>query len=54
VDDQFGEPAEVLRDGGERELVLRATCWTAQPEATKPQDALEVGAQHLDALAVAA
>src|SRR4029077_16297565 len=37
----------------ERELILRAT-WPAQPQTTQPQDALEMGEQHLDAFAVAA
>jgi len=32
----------------EGKLVLRAM-WAAQPEATEPQDTLEVGEQHLDA-----
>jgi hypothetical protein len=31
---------------------LRAT-WPAQPQATQPQDALEIGEQHLYAFAVA-
>jgi hypothetical protein len=34
-------------------VILRAT-WPAQPQATQPQDALEMGEQHLDAFAVAA
>src|SRR5262249_28168328 len=40
--DQLREPAEILRDCGERELILRAT-WPAQPQTTQPQDALEMG-----------
>jgi hypothetical protein len=40
----------IVRDG-QSELVLRPTR-AAQPEATEPEDALEMGEQHLDALAV--
>src|SRR6476646_679439 len=49
--DELGEPAQVLGDSGQSELVLRRTP-AAQPEATEPEDALEMGEQHLDALAV--
>jgi hypothetical protein len=38
---------------GERELVLCAA-GPAQSEPAEPEDALEVGKQHLDALAVTA
>jgi hypothetical protein len=40
-----------LCNSREGELVLRAA-WAAQPEATQPQDALEVSEQHLDALSI--
>src|SRR5262245_30858837 len=50
---ELGEPAQVLGDGCQRELELGATR-SAQSQAAKPQDALQVSEQHLDALAVAA
>src|ERR1700704_1540005 len=50
---QLGEAAQVLCNSCEDELVLCAT-WAAQPEAAKPQDAFEMGEQHLDPFAVAA
>jgi hypothetical protein len=48
---EFGEPTQVLGYGGKRELLLSATRAT-QPKSTEPQDALQVGETHLDALAV--
>src|SRR5207344_1269664 len=51
--DELGEPAEVLGNRCKCELVLCAARAT-QPKATEPEDALQVGEQHLDALAVAA
>jgi hypothetical protein len=48
----FGEPAQVLSDGCRRELELGAA-WAAQAQAAEPQNALEVGEQHLDLLAIA-
>src|SRR6476660_6698320 len=50
---QLGEAPQVLRDRGERELVLCAA-GPAQAEPAESEDALEVGKQHLDALAVTA
>lgn len=47
---ELGELSEVLGGGGEQELVAGAA-WSAQPQATEPEDALEVGEQHLDLLA---
>jgi hypothetical protein len=41
-----------LRNGCERELILSAA-WAAQAKPTKPQNAFEVGKQHLNALAAA-
>jgi hypothetical protein len=43
---QLGEATQVLCNGCKGELVLCAT-WAAQPEATKPEDAFEVGEQHV-------
>jgi hypothetical protein len=40
-----GQSGVVLCDGCKHEFVLRAV-WAAQPEATKPQDTLEVGEQR--------
>lgn len=51
--DQFGEAAQVLRDGCERELVL-GTTRTTKPKATKLQDGLEMSEQHLDAVTITA
>jgi hypothetical protein len=45
--DQLSQLAEVLSGGGEEELVSCAV-WTSQAQAVKPQDALEVGEQHLN------
>ena len=50
---QFAETPEVLGDGGEGELELRAMR-SAQPEAIKSQNALEMSKQHLDLFAVTA
>jgi hypothetical protein len=44
--------SEVLRNGCERELIL-STAWAAQPKPAKPQNAFEMGKQHLNALAAA-
>jgi hypothetical protein len=51
--DQLGEPAWVLCDGRQRELVL-CDARPSKPKANKLQNALEVGKWHLDALAIAA
>jgi hypothetical protein len=51
--DEFGEPAEVLGDRRERELILSAFR-TAQSKTSHLENALQVGEQHLDALALAA
>jgi hypothetical protein len=51
--DQLCEAAKVLRNSGERELILR-TAWATQPKSPKSQNALEMGKQHLDALSIAA
>src|SRR6516162_9771724 len=50
---EVGEPTKVLGDSCKCELVLRAM-GTSQTEAAEPEDALEVGEQHFDALPVAA
>ena len=50
--DQFCKAAKVLRNGCERELIL-STAWAAQPKPAKPQNAFEMGKQHLNALAAA-
>src|SRR5690606_6911840 len=47
---QLSELSEVLGGCSEQELVAGAA-WTAQSEPTEPEDALEVGEQHLDLLA---
>jgi len=47
--DQFGEPAQVLCDSRERELIL-CPAWAPKPKAAKLQDALEMGEQHLNTL----
>jgi hypothetical protein len=49
----LGEPAQVLGDGRERELVLRPAR-APQPKTTQLENALEMGKQHLDAFAIAA
>ena len=46
---QLGEPSQVLGGGREQELVAGAVR-TSQSQALEPQDALEVGEQHLDLL----
>jgi len=48
---KFGEAAQILSDGCEGELILRAT-GTAQTEATKLQNTLEMGKQHFDAFSI--
>ena len=48
---ELGEPSQVLRGGGQQELIPCATRAT-QSQTRQPQDALEVGKQHLDLLAV--
>ena len=50
---QLGELPEVLGGGGEQELVAGAA-GAAQPQPIELQDALEVGEQHLDLLALVA
>jgi hypothetical protein len=50
---QLRKPAQVLSDGRQRELELGSTR-SAQSQTAEPQDALEVGEQHLDAFALAA
>ena len=50
--DQLCELPEVLGGGGEEELVASAA-WSSQSEPVEPQDALEMGEQHLDLLAQA-
>jgi hypothetical protein len=50
--DQHGHLAEVLGGGSEVELVS-GTAWPAQSQAVELKDALEVGEQHLDLLALA-
>ena len=48
---QFAEAAQVLGDGGERELELGAA-WTSQSESAESQNALQVCEQHFDLLAI--
>jgi hypothetical protein len=50
-DDKFGKPAEILRGRRQRELELSAS-WPTQSQTTKPQDALEMREQHLNALSL--
>ena len=50
---QCCQTAKVLRDSGERELEL-GSARPSQPQTAKPQNALEMGKQHLDALSIAA
>ena len=45
------EPPQVLGDGGQNKLILRAL-WAAQSKPTEPQDALQVCEPHLDLLAL--
>jgi hypothetical protein len=47
-DDELSKPAEILRDCGECELEL-GTARPTQSQTTKPQDALEMGKEHLNA-----
>src|SRR5258708_39494802 len=47
--DQFGEPSQVLGDGGQNKLILGASR-AAQSKPVQPQDALEVCKPHLDLL----
>ena len=51
--DQPGKPAQVLGNGGQRELVLCAAR-TAKPKAVQLENAFEMGEQHLDPFAIAA
>jgi hypothetical protein len=51
--DKLSEPVQVLGDGCQRELEL-GSARPAQSQTAKSEDALQVGEQHLDALAVAA
>jgi len=48
---QLCKPSQALRDCPKGKLILCAT-WATQPKPAKPQDALEMGKQHLDALAI--
>ena len=50
--DKLCEPTKVLGDCRERELIL-GTFRSAQSKAPHFEDALQVGEQHLDALALA-
>ena len=52
-DDKLGKPAEILRDRRQRELELSASRPT-QSQTTEPQDTLEMGKQHFNALSVTA
>jgi hypothetical protein len=49
--DQFGEPSQVLGDGGQNKLIL-GTPRPTQPKPVEPQDTLEVCKPHLDLLAL--
>ena len=50
--DQFGQLPEVLGSCCEEEFVVSAA-WSSQPEPVEPQNALEMGEQHLDLLSKA-
>jgi hypothetical protein len=50
---EFCKAAKALRDGGECELIL-CTARAAQSTSAKSQNALVMGEQHLDPLAIAA
>jgi hypothetical protein len=52
-DDKLCEPSEVLRDCRQCELELGAA-WPTQAQTTEPEDALEMGKQHLNSFAIAA
>jgi hypothetical protein len=49
--DQFGEPSQVLGDGGQNKLIL-GTPRATQPKPVEPQDTLEVRKPHLDLFAL--
>src|SRR4029453_3451894 len=51
-DDEFCEPAEVLRDCRQCELEL-STTWSAQAQTTEPKETLEMCKQHLNPFAIA-
>ena len=51
--DELGQPTKVLRDRCQGELELSATR-PAQSQPTKPQNALEMSKQHLNAFSVMA
>ena len=50
--DQRCEPSQILSDGGQNKLVLRAS-WAGQSKPAELQDGLEVRKPHLDLLALA-
>src|ERR1700743_906410 len=52
VEGQLSKTAEVLGNGGERELELR-TCRSPEPQSTHAKNALQMREQHLDFLAIA-
>ncbi len=52
--DQLGHLAEVLGGGCEEEELVSCAVWTSQAQAIHSEDALEMGEQHLDLLALAA
>jgi hypothetical protein len=47
---KLGELSQVLGGCCQQKLIL-SPAWTAQPQTPHPQNALEMGKQHLDALA---
>jgi hypothetical protein len=49
--DELSQPAQVLGDRRQRELEL-STARSAQSQAAKPQDALEMRKQHLNAFPI--
>jgi hypothetical protein len=50
--DQFGQPSQVLGDGGQNKLIL-GTSRAPQSKPVESQDTLEVSKPHLDLLALA-
>jgi len=50
---KLGEPPEALCDGRKCELRL-GTSRPTQAQSAEPEDAFEMGGQHLDVLAIAA
>ena len=49
--DQFGEPSQVLGDGGQNKFILGPS-WATQSKPVEPQNTFEVCKAHLDRLAL--